>query len=134
MPAARQTRPNLADIDAGERRANAADLLRSDRRPASEDDRLMLEVAVYLRDRRLAPLAILWLESCRPLTFLGSQALQAATPLIDVFYPRLPLARLTNLLEDRCNLDQFLAYLAARDVVDTRVRSTPARDEPGGAA
>lgn len=134
MPAARQTGPIPADIDADERPANAADLWRRCCRPASDDDHLLLDIAAYLRDRRLAPLAVLWLESCRPLTFLGSQALQAATPLIDVFYPRLPLARLATLLEDRSNLDQFLAYLAANDIDDTQVRRTRERDEPGGAA
>jgi hypothetical protein len=134
MPATRQTGPITADIDAGERPPSGADLWHRLCQSASADDRLLFDVATYLRERRLAPLVVLWLESCRPLTFLGSQALHAATPLVDVFYPRLPLARLAALLENRCNLDLFLDYLAASDTGETSARRTRARDEPGGAA
>lgn len=98
----------------------------------SADDRLLAELAQELRDRRLAPLAVLWLESFRPLTFLGSQALQAVAPLCDVFFPRLPLARLAGLIEDRGNLDRFLAYLGTG--ADTGARRTDTSDEPEGLA
>jgi hypothetical protein len=52
------------------------------------------------------------LESFRPLAFLGSQALIAISPLIDVFAPRLPLTRLAALLEEPAHLERFLAELA----------------------
>ena len=134
MPATRQTGPNRAAIAAGERPSTATESSHCRSRPAPDDDHLLLDIAAYLRDRRLAPLAMLWLESCRPLTFLGSQALHAASPLVDVFFPQLPLARLASLFEDRTNLDRFLAYLAAGDTGDGSTRSASAGDEPGGVA
>jgi len=133
MPATRQNGPIAADTDAGERPSSGADLWHRLCQSVSEDDRLLCDIAKYLRDRRLAALAVLWLESCRPLTFLGSQALHAATPLVDVFYPRLPLARLAALLEDRSNLDLFLDYLTAHETDEMSARCTRTRDEPGGA-
>ena len=61
MPATRQTGPTAADVEAGERPSSGADLWHRLCQSASEDDRLLFDIAEYLRDRRLAALAVLWL-------------------------------------------------------------------------
>jgi hypothetical protein len=113
MPAMRAARRSRTDPAAGKPTSpRAADRLVPDAR-APHDTQFLRDIATYLRDRHLAPVAVLWLESFRPLTFLGGQALLAVTPLLEVFAPRLPLARVAELLEDRTNLDRLVDELTS---------------------
>lgn len=79
--------------------------------PRDEDERFMADLADRIRASGLAPAATLWLSSLRPLSFLGSQALHVAAPLLDVFVRDGGTSRLATLLEDRAAVDRFLDHL-----------------------
>jgi len=74
----------------------------------ADDIALLTRLADVVVQRRLAAPANLILESVGPLNFLGSQALHALTPLLDLAVPAADVQRLARLLERR----DTLAYLA----------------------
>jgi len=82
---------------------------------SAEDERFLADLAGRVRDAGLASAAVLWLESLRPLSFLGGQVLHAAAPLLDLLLPDDEASRLARLLERRENLDVLLARLEAGD-------------------
>ncbi len=61
-------------------------------------------------ERRLTPAALVFLETCRPLNFLGSQALHFFMPLIGLVADAEAATRFAQFLERRGSVD----YLAAR--------------------
>lgn len=77
------------------------------------DARFLREIAERLRAAGLASAAVLWLASLRPLSFLGSQLLHVAAPLLDVLLSGRGHQRLARLLESRENLDLLLSHLEA---------------------
>ncbi|MBU0741579.1 hypothetical protein KKG45_03380 [bacterium] len=78
---------------------------------AAEDMRFLHDLAARVRESGLASAAILWLASLRPLSFLGSQVLHVAAPVLDVVVPGESASRLARILEKRANLDLLLACL-----------------------
>ena len=72
----------------------------------SEDDRALL---VALADRvaqyRMEVPAVLFLESVRPLNFVGSQALVFFEPMVQSIFNWAQYERFTRLMSDRDNLD-----------------------------
>jgi len=88
---------------------------------AAADDRYLRSLAASLRDRRLGAAALLWLASLRPLSFVGSQLLHVAAPLLDVVWPGAEVSRLARLLERRESLDRLLDALER----DTRGAAAP---------
>ncbi len=68
-------------------------------------------VAGDLVARGLGPIAIVLLESGKPLSFVGSQFLIFLDPIVQLF-TRLPYyPELVHLLEDRTRLEQFIQAL-----------------------
>ncbi len=80
---------------------------------STEDERYLRALAGRLRETGLAAAALLWLASLRPLSFLGSQVLHVAAPLLDVVVPGQDVSRLARILEQRANLDLLLDSLEA---------------------
>ncbi len=76
-----------------------------------DDDLYLARLASRVRSAGLAPAAVLWLDSLRPLSFLGAQALHVAAPLMDVLVPDGGTSRLATLMENRAALDRFLSHL-----------------------
>jgi hypothetical protein len=96
-----------------------------DRSPPHVDasERRLRTLAHRIRRARLAPVAVLWLESIRPLAFLGGQLMISLAPLLSAWLPDERLEETARLLEDRTNLDRLLAYLEQPDVLDAESRS-----------
>ena len=69
--------------------------------------------ALSLTERGLATPAILLLELLKPLSFLGSQLLIVADPLLEALVGNAG-RRYARLLEDRRNVDRLLQALEAR--------------------
>lgn len=69
--------------------------------------------ALSLTERGLATPAILLLELLKPLSFVGSQLLVAADPLLEAFVGNAG-RRYARLLEDRRNIDRLLQALETR--------------------
>jgi hypothetical protein len=82
----------------------------------SDDDRAFLDkVADGLARRRLTTAALFFLESMKPLGFLGSQAMHFFRPIVSVVFSS-PDAydRLTRILERRGSIELLLRRLEAR--------------------
>lgn len=82
----------------------------------SDDERAFLDrVADGLARRRLTTVALFFLESMKPLGFLGSQAMHVFRPIVSVVLAS-PDAydRLTRILERRGSIELLLRRLEAR--------------------
>ncbi len=80
---------------------------------SAEDDRLLADLALAVRRRGLETPAVLWLESVRPLSYLGSQALYFCEPLLQALVPSVKLGRLAGILEERAHLERLIRHIEA---------------------
>lgn len=83
-------------------------------RPATlpaDDDLLLAELALAVQRRGLATPAVLWLESLRPLSFIGAQAMHALTPFVQILTQGVRFARLAVIFEEREHLERFLRLI-----------------------
>ena len=85
-----------------------ADLLTPERR-----DALIEKVSRFIVNRRLEAPAVFMLESSRPLTFMGSQALIVGQPVMAAFFGWERVGEYRLLLEDRENIDRLIARIDA---------------------
>ena len=89
--------------------------------PFSDADRALVDrLAQLVVRRRMTAPALMALESARPLSFVGSQVLAFAGPLLKVAFSPNDYDRLQGLLERRHSLDL---------IIDTIVDSENARGE-----
>jgi hypothetical protein len=84
-------------------------------RLAPEDRALFERLAQWLVDRRLSVPAVLFIESAKPLSFVGSQAMYFFEPMVKTFLSGKDYTRLARLLEDRDNVDAFLRIVEDRE-------------------
>ncbi len=63
----------------------------------------------------MAAPAILFLESGKPLAFLGSQALIFAEPMVRAFFSAARYGDVQRLLEDRTNIERLIQKIEARE-------------------
>ena len=85
----------------------------------TEDDRALLaKLGDWLATRRLETPAILFLESVRPLSFVGAQAMYFLEPFARAIFDVKDYERLARLLERRSNLE--LLVRAIEDAADAR--------------
>lgn len=78
---------------------------------AAEDDAMLDDLARAVCTRGLAPAAIFFLESIKPLNFIGSQTLYAASPLASLLFDRDRIERLAGVLEDRGSVERLIARI-----------------------
>ncbi|TMQ50639.1 MAG: hypothetical protein E6K75_03185 [Candidatus Eisenbacteria bacterium] len=67
-----------------------------------------------MRHRMTVP-AIFFLESVKPLSFVGSQALHFFEPMVNAFFQMRDYERFAILMERRENLEVLLVKIEARD-------------------
>ena len=92
------------------------------------DARLLDQVARELVARRLTTPAILFLESVKPMNFVGSQFLHFLDPIVRIFLTLPEYGRFADLLEKRDTLDQLIEHIeAAQDAIDAAQQ--PLREE-----
>lgn len=85
----------------------------------SEADRaLFAKLGAWLAERRLETPAILFLESVRPLSFVGAQGLYFLEPFARAIFDVTEYQRLARLLERRENLEVLVR--AVEDAADAR--------------
>lgn len=72
-----------------------------------EDEQLLLAVARRVAQYRMEVPAVLFLESVRPMNFVGSQAMVFFSPLVQAVFPMPQYERFAKLLEDRENLERL---------------------------
>ena len=79
----------------------------------ASDDRFLARLAHGLRDRGLAPPAVLTLECLKPTAFLSGQAMRALSPFVKLITSGEDWDRLSQLLEVRGSVERLLSHLEA---------------------
>jgi hypothetical protein len=98
-----------------------------------EDQALFDRLARWIVERRMETPAILFLESSRPLSFVGAQAMHFFQPLASVLFATRDYERLAHLLEDRANLSLLLAAIEGEaDRREATARARRARPDDDG--
>jgi hypothetical protein len=80
-----------------------------------EDREFLGELARWLVVRRLTVPSVLFLESTKPLNFVGSQFLFFFEPVIKAFFDGRGYTRFAALMEDRDNVEEFLRLIESTD-------------------
>ncbi len=75
---------------------------------APEDQALFDKLAVWLVERRLETPAVLFLETVRPLSFVGSQAMHFFEPFARALFVPPEYERLAKLFEQRENFEHLI--------------------------
>ncbi|TPW16650.1 MAG: Uncharacterized protein FD129_685 [bacterium] len=83
--------------------------------PKPEDLDLLETIALAVVSRRMTVPAILFLESTKPLSFLGSQFLYFLEPIVRSLIKGDQYRRVAVLLEDRANVERLLLAIEARE-------------------
>ncbi len=96
---------------------------------APEDQALLDRMANWVAERGLEMPAILFLESVRPLSFVGAQGLVFLGPFAHALFTTPDYDRLARLLEDRANLERLVRAIetAADRREDARRAAKPPR-------
>lgn len=82
----------------------------------SVEDRLLLtKVADFVVKRKMTVPAILFLESLRPLNFIGSQVMVFFQPILASFFSMEEYDRLARILERRDNIDRLTEQIEETD-------------------
>ena len=80
------------------------------------EERKMLEaVAAWVVRRRMAVPAILFLETVKPLSYVGSQVAVFLTPALEILFDPVKIATFVTLLENRKSLELLLREIEERD-------------------
>ena len=83
--------------------------------PAEEDEKLLDAVAERVVRMGMVVSAIFFLESTKPLSYIGSQALVFLEPFVKSFLNLASYDRFVALLEDRQNIEKLLRKIEDRD-------------------
>jgi hypothetical protein len=91
-----------------------------DRTPGAEGlasgDRALLEsLAAWLAERRMTVPAVLFLESVKPLNFVGSQAMYFFEPMVKAFFTGDRFTRFARILESRENVEILVRLIEAAE-------------------
>jgi hypothetical protein len=78
---------------------------------AEQNRELIEQVARQIGDRKLATPALLFLEVIKPFSFLASQGLLLAEPLLSFLYEEPRIGDYAELLADRSNVEHLMVRL-----------------------
>lgn len=78
---------------------------------AAEDENLLTMIATRIVKMGLAVPAVFFLESSKPLSFLGSQALVFLEPFVKAFLNLKSYDRFVSLMEDRKNVERLIVRI-----------------------
>jgi len=95
--------------------------------PAERRDEILGKIARKVVDLRLTPVAIVILESSKPLSFVGSQMMVFLQPVITAVFPFRQYDEVTALLEDRANVEALIQTIEKLedDRRDRKVKDNP---------
>jgi len=82
---------------------------------SAEDDALLEKLAELTVRHRMTVPAIFFLESVKPLSFVGSQAMHFFEPFVHAFFPVRDYERFARMMEHRENLETLLVKIEVRD-------------------
>ena len=93
--------------------------------PSEEEAKLIERIAEAVVRRQMTVPAILFLESSKPLTFLGSQALHFFAPMVRAFLDRPEYSAAATLFEDRDKVERLLRRIEALEAGKDRPAAPP---------
>lgn len=85
-------------------------------------DRLCSKIAQKVVERDLAVPAIMFLESIKPVTFLGNQMLVFANPVISLIVRTGEYYRFVRMIEDRDNIEKLTMAIEEENAKASRLR------------
>ncbi len=89
--------------------------VKSEAKPLTADERALLDhIATKVVARRMETPMVLLLESVGPMNFLGSQALHALSPLLNLVGRAEETDRIAQVLERRDSLQQLITLIEAK--------------------
>ncbi len=84
--------------------------------PITEEDKKLIEkLAGLVVSRRLTAMAVFFLESSKPLSFIGSQFLVFMQPFIQSFFNFQEYDRIAALMEDKNNVELLIQYIETQE-------------------
>jgi hypothetical protein len=83
--------------------------------PQHEQRELLEKVAIQVVKRRLTAPAILFLEMCKPLNFLGSQALIALNPFVQSIFNTTEFQKFALVIEKDANVELLIRLIEDLD-------------------
>jgi hypothetical protein len=72
---------------------------------------LLGKLAQRIVDMRLTPVAVVTLESVKPLSFIGSQLMVFFQPIFTAVFPFKQYDEFAALLEERANIEEFIQLI-----------------------
>jgi hypothetical protein len=131
----RRTRAPAAAPEAA--RADASEAAEGQGKRASPekltDDEILDRVAEGVTSRRLSVPAILFLESSKPLSFVGSQFLVFMEPFVKTIFTSASYDRFAALMEDRDNYERLIQKIEALEASSrSKARTKPKADGDDG--
>jgi len=90
-------------------------------------DELFTRMAQKIVDLRLTPVAIIMLESSKPVSFVGSQLMVFLQPIFTAVFPFRQYDEIAALLEERSNVELFIRKI---EQVEDEKRHGKAEDNP----
>jgi hypothetical protein len=79
--------------------------------PNPDDLAVLDRLAGFIVSRRLETPAILFLQSCIPLSYIGSQAMVGLEPIVGPLFPQKDWERLARIFERRDGIDRLTARI-----------------------
>ena len=76
--------------------------------PVQRRDEVLTKIAQKVVDLRLTPVAIVMLESGKPLSFVGSQLMVFFQPIVTSLFPFRQYDEVAALLEERSNVESLI--------------------------
>lgn len=96
--------------------ADPADgLIMPDQLTEIEKQDLMKKISTEIVKRQLTLPVIIFLESIRPLSYIGSQAMVFFNPLVQIVFPTKMYGQLQLFFEDRENMEKLIQAIEAED-------------------
>jgi len=96
---------------------------------APEDTVFLDRMARWIAVRSLAVPAVVFLESSKPLSFVGSQFLYFFEPMVKIFVGGEGYSRFARLMEDRDNVERFLERIETAEQAVREERKKPREDK-----
>ena len=78
---------------------------------AERKQELFTKVAQKIVDLRLTPVAVVMLESVKPLSFIGSQLMVFFQPIFSAVFPFKQYEEFAALLEERSSLEELITVI-----------------------
>jgi hypothetical protein len=74
-------------------------------------DEVLTKIAQKIVDMRLTPVAVVMLESSKPLSFVGSQLMVFFQPIVTSLFPFRQYDEVAALLEERANVEALIQII-----------------------